>query len=130
MSNTFNLPKELMDSIRRAKEDCVPQVELERLKIKQLEGDKHRLQQQLNDAKNKYKILEREFHQFKDQQSNKPEIQLQSEINLLTVEKVELETKLEPATKSKLHYKQQWGQALEELARLKQQRAGKSNGSS
>uniref|UniRef100_U3D6X8 Centrosomal protein of 120 kDa n=1 Tax=Callithrix jacchus TaxID=9483 RepID=U3D6X8_CALJA len=112
--------QELQDSIRRAKEDCIHQVELERLKIKQLEEDKHRLQQQLNDAETKYKILEKEFQQFKDQQSNKPEIRLQSEINLLTLEKVELERKLESATKSKLHYKQQWGRALKELARLKQ----------
>lgn len=112
--------QELEDSVRRARDDCVHQVELERLKLKQLEEDKHRLQQQLNDAENKYKILEKEFHQFKDQQSNKPEIRLQSEINLLTLEKVELERKLESATKSKLHYKQQWGRALKELARLKQ----------
>ncbi|XP_044243287.3 centrosomal protein of 120 kDa isoform X3 [Ursus arctos] len=75
---------------------------------------------ELSDAENKYKILEKEFLQFKDQQSNKPEIHLQSEINLLTLEKVELERKLESATKSKLHYKQQWGRALKELARLKQ----------
>lgn len=33
---------------------------------------------------------------------------------------VELERKLESTTKSKLHYKQQWGRALKELARLKQ----------
>ncbi|KAF4014856.1 hypothetical protein G4228_006162 [Cervus hanglu yarkandensis] len=112
--------QELQDSIWRAKEDCVHQVELERLKMKQLQEDKHRLQQQLNDAENKYKTLEKEFHQFKDQQSSKPEIRLQSEINLLTLEKVELERKLESATKSKLHYKQQWGRALKELARLKQ----------
>ncbi|XP_023594440.1 centrosomal protein of 120 kDa isoform X2 [Trichechus manatus latirostris] len=112
--------QELQDSIRRAKEDCVHQVELERLKIKQLEEDKHRLQQKLNEAENKYKNLEKEFQHFKDQQSNKPEIRLQSEINLLTLEKVELERKLESATKSKLHYKQQWGRALKELARLKQ----------
>lgn len=43
---------------------------------------------QLNDAEKKYKILEKEFHQLKDQQSNKPEIRLQSDINLLTLEKV------------------------------------------
>lgn len=112
--------QELQDSVRRARDDCVHQVELERLKLKQLEEDKHRLQQQLNDAENKYKILEKDFQQFKEQQNNKPEIRLQSEINLLTLEKVELERKLESATKSKLHYKQQWGRALKELARLKQ----------
>ena len=33
---------------------------------------------------------------------------------------MELERKLESVTKSKIHYKQQWGRALKELARLKQ----------
>ncbi|NWX91510.1 CE120 protein, partial [Nothoprocta pentlandii] len=112
--------QELQDSVRRAKEECVHQIEMERSKIKQLEEDKLRLQQQLYEAENKYKILEKEFQQYKEQQSCKPEIRLQSEINLLTLEKVELERKLESATKSKLHYKQQWARALKELARLKQ----------
>ncbi|XP_074787476.1 centrosomal protein of 120 kDa isoform X3 [Athene noctua] len=112
--------QELQDSVRRAGEECAHQVELERSKIKQLEEDKLRLQQQLNEAESKHKILEKEFQQYKEQQSSKPEIQLQSEINLLTLEKAELERKLESATKSKLHYKQQWTRALKELARLKQ----------
>ncbi|NWY47601.1 CE120 protein, partial [Sylvia atricapilla] len=110
----------LQDSLRRAREECAHQIELERSKIKQMEEDKHRLHQQLYEAEVKHKTLEKEFQQFKEQQSSKPEIQLQSEINLLTLEKVELERKLESATKSKLHYKQQWTRALKELARLKQ----------
>ncbi|XP_058878442.1 centrosomal protein of 120 kDa isoform X2 [Acipenser ruthenus] len=112
--------RELQDNSRRVREDCVHQVELERLKVKQLEEDRHRLQQQLQDAEHKYRLLEKDFLQFRDQQSTKPEIRLQSEINLLNLEKVELERKLESSTKSKLHYKQQWGRALKELARLKQ----------
>ncbi|NXM70097.1 CE120 protein, partial [Serilophus lunatus] len=110
----------LQDSVRRAKEECAHQLELERSKIKQLEEDKLRLHQQLYEAENKHKILEEEFQQYKEQQSNKPEIQLQLKLNLLTLEKVELGRKLESATKSKLHYKQQWRRALKELARLKQ----------
>uniref|UniRef100_A0A8C2T0R6 Centrosomal protein of 120 kDa n=1 Tax=Coturnix japonica TaxID=93934 RepID=A0A8C2T0R6_COTJA len=112
--------QDLQDSVRRTREEFAHQVELERSKMKQLGEDKLRIQQQLYEAENKYKILEKEFQQYKEQQSNKPEIQLQSEINLLTLEKVELERKLESATKSKLHYKQQWARALKELARLKQ----------
>ncbi|KAF4787599.1 Centrosomal protein of 120 kDa [Turdus rufiventris] len=110
----------LQDSVRRAREECAHQLEIEKSKIKQLEEDKLRLHQQLYEAENKYKTLEKEFQQYKEQQSSKPEIQLQSEINLLALEKVELERKLESATKSKLHYKQQWTRALKELARLKQ----------
>ncbi|XP_051876609.1 centrosomal protein of 120 kDa [Pristis pectinata] len=112
--------REMQDATRRSTADAAHQVELERLKLNQLQDDKLRLQQQLHEAEQKYKLLEKEFHQYKEQQSSKPEIRLQSEINLLTLEKVELERKLESATKSKLHYKQQWGRALKELARLKQ----------
>lgn len=41
---------------------------------------------------------------------------------------MELERKLDAVTKSKVHYKQQWGRALKELARLKerQQTAAKA----
>ncbi|KAG8456252.1 hypothetical protein GDO86_002153 [Hymenochirus boettgeri] len=112
--------QERQDSIRRVKEDCMHQIELERSKAKQLQEEKLRLQQQILEAENKFKLLEKEFQQYKEQQSSKPEIRLQSEINLLTLEKVELERRLESATKSKLHYKQQWGRALKELARVKQ----------
>uniref|UniRef100_A0A8C2KT14 Centrosomal protein of 120 kDa n=1 Tax=Cyprinus carpio TaxID=7962 RepID=A0A8C2KT14_CYPCA len=112
--------RELQDSGRRLREDCTHQVELERSKVRQLEDQLAQQRQQVNTAENKYKQLEKEFLQYRDQQNVRPEVRLQSEINLLTLEKVELERKLESATKSKLHYKQQWGRALKELARFKQ----------
>lgn len=37
----------LQDSLRRAREECAHQIELERSKIKQLEEDKHHLHQQV-----------------------------------------------------------------------------------
>lgn len=43
--------QELQDSVRRAREECAHQVELERSKIKQLEEDKLRLQQQVSTLK-------------------------------------------------------------------------------
>lgn len=79
-----------------------------------------RLLQQIADGESRYKQLEKEFQLHREQQNIRPEFRLQSEINLLTLEKVELERKLESTTKSKLHYKQQWGRALKELARFKQ----------
>lgn len=45
---------------------------------------------QLYEAENKHKSLEKEFQQYKEQQSSKPEIRLQSEISILTLEKVGL----------------------------------------
>ncbi|XP_016363061.1 centrosomal protein of 120 kDa [Sinocyclocheilus anshuiensis] len=112
--------RELQDSGRRLREDCAHQVELERSKVRQLEDLLAQQRQQIQEAENKCKQLEKEFELYRDQQNVRPEVRLQSEINLLTLEKVELERKLESATKSKLHYKQQWGRALKELARFKQ----------
>ncbi|KAL2092860.1 hypothetical protein ACEWY4_012658 [Coilia grayii] len=112
--------REVQDSGRRLREDCAHQVELERANIKQLEEENTRLQQQLQDADSKHKLLQKDFQLFREQQNTRPEVRLQSEVNLLRLEKVELERKLETTTKSKLHYKQQWGRALKELARFKQ----------
>ncbi|CAL8348305.1 unnamed protein product [Lota lota] len=93
---------------------------LERHKLALMEQERDRLLQQIEEGESKYKCLQKEFSVFREQQHSRPEVRLQSDINLLTLEKVELERKLESTTKSKLHYKQQWGRALKELARFKQ----------
>uniref|UniRef100_A0A3B3ZG62 C2 domain-containing protein n=1 Tax=Periophthalmus magnuspinnatus TaxID=409849 RepID=A0A3B3ZG62_9GOBI len=111
---------ELKESGRRLQLDCDHRVALERDKSRLLQEERERLLQQISDAEAKYKSLEKEFLLYREQQNMRPEFRLQSEINLLMLEKVELERKLESITKSKLHYKQQWGRALKELARFKQ----------
>ncbi|KAM6930484.1 centrosomal protein of 120 kDa [Xenentodon cancila] len=112
--------KELQDTSRRMQRECDHLVALERDKVRLMEEERVRLLQQISDSECRYKRLEKEFQVFREQQNIRPEFRLQSEINLLTLEKVELERKLESTTKSKLHYKQQWGRALKELARFKQ----------
>ncbi|XP_006812274.1 centrosomal protein of 120 kDa-like [Saccoglossus kowalevskii] len=111
---------EIKDASHRMKEDCIHQVEMERSKVRDLEEQKQRLQEQLTMSERKIEEKEKDFQVYRGQINTKPEVRLQSEINLLTLEKVELERKLDAITKSKLHYKQQWGRALKELARLKQ----------
>uniref|UniRef100_A0A3Q1JN78 C2 domain-containing protein n=1 Tax=Anabas testudineus TaxID=64144 RepID=A0A3Q1JN78_ANATE len=111
--------RELKESSRRLQQECDHRVALERDKVRLMEEERARLLQQVG-AESRYKQLEKEFQLYREQQNIRPEFRLQSEINLLTLEKVELERKLESTTKSKLHYKQQWGRALKELARFKQ----------
>ncbi|KAK7933345.1 hypothetical protein WMY93_004241 [Mugilogobius chulae] len=111
---------ELKETNRRLQLDCDHRVALERDRRRVLEEEKSTLLQQRSDAEAKFKSLEKEFQLYREQQNLRPEFRLQSDINLLTLEKVELERKLESTTKSKLHYKQQWGRALKELARFKQ----------
>lgn len=43
---------------------------------------------QIADGESRYKQLEKEFQLFREQQNIRPEFRLQSEINLLTLEKV------------------------------------------
>nr|XP_046241768.1 centrosomal protein of 120 kDa [Scatophagus argus] len=112
--------RDLQESRRRLQQECDHRVALERDKVRLLEEERARLLQQIADGDSRYKQLEKEFQLYREQQNIRPEFRLQSEINLLTLEKVELERKLESTTKSKLHYKQQWGRALKELARFKQ----------
>ncbi|XP_029017048.1 centrosomal protein of 120 kDa isoform X2 [Betta splendens] len=112
--------RELQESSRRLQLECDHRVALQRDKVRLMEEERARLLQQIADAESRYKQLEKEFQLYREQQNIRPEFRLQSEINLLRLEKVELERKLESSTKSKLHYKQQWGRALKELARFKQ----------
>ncbi|XP_070690215.1 centrosomal protein of 120 kDa [Pempheris klunzingeri] len=112
--------RELQESSRRLQLECDHRVALERDKVRLMEEERARLLQQIADGESRYKQLEKEFQLYREQQNIRPEFRLQSEINLLSLEKVELERKLESTTKSKLHYKQQWGRALKELARFKQ----------
>ncbi|KAF0022582.1 hypothetical protein F2P81_025208 [Scophthalmus maximus] len=112
--------RELQESSRRLQLDCDHRAALERDKVRVMEEERARLLQQISDGECRYKQLEREFQSYREQQNVRPEFRLQSEVNLLTLEKVELERKLDSTTKSKLHYKQQWGRALKELARFKQ----------
>uniref|UniRef100_A0A3Q2G1G7 Centrosomal protein 120 n=1 Tax=Cyprinodon variegatus TaxID=28743 RepID=A0A3Q2G1G7_CYPVA len=116
--------KELQEASRRLQRECDHRVTLEREKVHLMEEERSRLLQQVEteaELPPRWSLpLEKEFQLYREQQNVRPELRLQSEINLLTLEKVELERKLESTTKSKLHYKQQWGRALKELARFKQ----------
>lgn len=112
--------KELQEASRRLQRECDHRVALEREKVRLMEEERGRLLQQVADGEARYDRLQKDFQLYREQQNVRPEFRLQSELNLLRLEKVELERKLESSTKSKLHYKQQWGRALKELARFKQ----------
>ncbi|GFS03226.1 centrosomal protein of 120 kDa [Elysia marginata] len=112
--------EEIKEASRRMKEDCDHQVDLQKMKSKELEDMIERYKKEVAEGLKKFRALENEFALYKEQQMKTPEVRLQSELNLLNMEKMELERKLDAAAKSKLHYKQQWGRALREVATLKQ----------
>lgn len=67
----------------------------------------------------KYADKEAEFNRYKERENNRSEIKLQAELNMINLEKIELERKLEAMMKAKNHYKEQWTRALQEIAAIK-----------
>uniref|UniRef100_H2YHU4 C2 domain-containing protein n=1 Tax=Ciona savignyi TaxID=51511 RepID=H2YHU4_CIOSA len=110
---------EAKEASQRMKEDCIHQVQLERERRTVAEDQNKKLLRQVNDIEQKYSELMAQFHEYKNQLSSRPEVRMEAELNLLRMEKGEVDRKLESVTKSKLHYKQQWGRALKELAMMK-----------
>uniref|UniRef100_A0A3P8VQ03 Centrosomal protein 120 n=1 Tax=Cynoglossus semilaevis TaxID=244447 RepID=A0A3P8VQ03_CYNSE len=92
--------RELKESGRRLQQECDQRVALEREKVRLMEEERSRLLQQISDGELRYKQLEKEFQVYREQQNIRPEFRLQSEVNLLTLEKREQENTM-------LHLKKQ-----------------------
>ncbi|CAF92429.1 unnamed protein product [Tetraodon nigroviridis] len=82
------MERELQESRRRLQQECEHRVALERERVQLMEEERTRLLQQIADGKSRHKQLEKEFQQYREQQNIKPEFRLQSEVNVLTLEKV------------------------------------------
>jgi len=109
---------ELEHKTKQLKSECDSKVKLEMDRRRLLEEHNKKLSVQVSDLEKKYESLMNNFHEYKNQ-TTRPEIRLEAELNLAKLEKSELERKLESVNKSKLHYKQQWGRTLRELALMK-----------
>lgn len=57
-------------------------------RAREVEEQLQRMKGFLAEQEAKYRSLELEFARYKEQQNSKPEVRLQAEINLLTLEKV------------------------------------------
>ncbi|CAD5123777.1 DgyrCDS12086 [Dimorphilus gyrociliatus] len=111
--------KDIKDAWQRITEESEHKLKLERSKADSLREEISKLRSEIKEAENKYASLDKEFRNYKEQLTSKPECRLQSEINMLNLEKSELEKKLLVTTNAKVHYKQQWAKAINELARFR-----------
>ena len=62
---------------------------------------------------------EAEFARYRERESTRPDARMQAELNVLGVEKLDLEKKLAETSRAKSHYKEQWALALKEIAAIK-----------
>lgn len=110
---------ELREASKRVQEKTDHQINLFRLKCDSLEDDIMRIKKQALEWEKKYLDKEAEFSRYKENENHRPEIKLQSEINMINLERADLERKLDMMTKAKTHYKEQWTRALQEIALIK-----------
>ncbi|GFQ64426.1 centrosomal protein [Trichonephila clavata] len=85
------------------------------------------LEQKNGSLMKKVKELEKELQEqriaadnLKSQANKDPDVQLRTEVNILNMEKAELQQKLETALASKQKYKYQWSQAVRQIGALQQ----------
>jgi len=110
---------ELREASKRVQEKADHQVQLQRSKCESLEEEIGRMKRQVGEWEKKFGDKEAEFLRYKERESGRPEIRLQSELNMLNLEKLELERKLDAMVKAKNHYKEQWTKALTEIGNMK-----------
>lgn len=110
---------ELREASKRVQEKADHQVQLQKSKCENFEEDIHRLKRQINESEKKFSDKEGEFLRYKERENSRPEIRLQSELNMLNLEKLEMDRKLDSMLKAKNHYKEQWSKALCEIGNIK-----------
>lgn len=110
---------ELREASKRVQEKADHQTNLIMSKCESLEEEINRLKKTVLEWEKKCSDKEAEFSRYKEKESGRPEIRLQSELNILNLEKIELERKLDSITKARNHYKEQWTKAMQEISNTK-----------
>ncbi|CAF3438148.1 unnamed protein product [Rotaria socialis] len=117
---------EIREASKRLQEQSEHHITLEKSKNQALDDEIIRLKRSVAEWEKRYREKEQDFFSYKEKQRSAPEIKLQSEINMLTLEKNELQRKLDASVISGERYKQQWLKALKEYQRLKQREQDQS----
>lgn len=110
---------ELREASKRVQEKADHQIQLQKSRCDSFEEEISRLKRQLVEQERKTSDKETEFMRYKERENGRPEVRLQSELNMLNLEKLELERKLDTMLKAKNHYKEQWSKALLEIGNIK-----------
>ncbi|CAF1216031.1 unnamed protein product [Adineta steineri] len=117
---------EIREASKRLQEQSEHTITLEKSKNQALDDEIIRLKRSLAEWEKRYRDKEQEYFSYKEKQRSAPEVKLQAEINMLTLEKNELQRKLDASLTSADRYKQQWLKALKEYQRLKQREQDQS----
>jgi centrosomal protein CEP120 len=101
-------------------------LEVQREKAEELLKTVERLKSQVSELSARLTSKDAEFDEYKQKVISKPESRLQAELTMVHIEKTELEKKLSTALRAKKHYKDQWTQAMKELAEYRHNELRKS----
>ena len=115
---------EARDNARRLTEEFAHEVQLEKIKVHDLEQSKEKLLAEKKELEERHKKLENDFHQYRQtnlmssrsKKKQPSEVHLRGEINQLIEEKKRLDEEIQNMDKSKKYYKQAWMKAIQDLA--------------
>ncbi|CAL1262116.1 unnamed protein product [Larinioides sclopetarius] len=112
--------KEAKNQIESIKMEFNELLTLERLNVRELEQKNSSLVQKIKELEKELLEVRNAADNLKLQASKDPDVQLRTEVNILNMEKAELQQKLETALASKQKYKYQWSQAVRQINALQQ----------
>lgn len=110
---------ELREASKRVQEKADHQVQLQKSRVESLDEELGRMRRQVHEWEKRFSDKEAEFVRYRERENDRPEIRLQSELNMLNLEKLELERKLDAMSKARNHYKEQWSKSLMEIGSMK-----------
>ncbi|GIY71368.1 centrosomal protein of 120 kDa [Caerostris extrusa] len=112
--------KEAKNQIESIKMEFNELLTLERLNVRELEQKNSSLVKKIKDLEKELQEQRTAAETLKSQANKDPDVQLRTEVNILNMEKAELQQKLETALASKQKYKYQWSQAVRQITALQQ----------
>ncbi|XP_071042399.1 centrosomal protein of 120 kDa, partial [Parasteatoda tepidariorum] len=112
--------RETKNQIESIKHEYNEMLTMERMKSRELEQKNSSLIRQIKELERDIQDQRAVFESLKMQANKDPDVHLRTEVNILIMEKAELQQKLETALSSKQKYKIQWGQVVRQMSALQQ----------
>ncbi|GFY71775.1 centrosomal protein of 120 kDa [Trichonephila inaurata madagascariensis] len=112
--------KEAKHQIESIKMEFNELLTLERLSVRELEQKNGSLMKKVKELEKELQEQRIAADNLKSQANKDPDVQLRTEVNILNMEKAELQQKLETALASKQKYKYQWSQSVRQISALQQ----------
>lgn len=114
------LTSDIRETSRRVEEEFEHKLSLQKQKLAALDKQNRDLRAQVEDAEARLEKRTAELVAAREAQLTAPSTKIQSQLEILKMEKDEMDRKITSLEKAKLHYKESWTKALKELINVRE----------